>query len=235
MISRDRLFPLPWYARSELKLIDKFFNSFRFLLFKALYWWFPKKDEFSIRETVASFGYSSYWVIAISFGVLVSSLLGVASKVTFFYHKDLCDFNFLMSDNALFLICSSIFLILSLLYIRLFVIIKNIEDDERSENQRINFVRYYEEVEQYKNEIIGRYYSKLLFRIVLVLIYLLLFFLIDHGYNFIEIYNYQINSDLFKYAVFFIFMMVFIIEFPVWYLYFALKVLFGENREYQVI
>lgn len=197
-----------------------------------------KKRDLSIRETIEALNHASIWVIIFTFAILIASLVSVAVKVTFFYNNTQPSISYILSDAHLFVIFCLSFVILIILYMRLYVYIKKIElinditsdqkidDGDEEERQNMIFVECYDATIAYNNEL----FKKGLIRLPIVIMFVIIMFLIGHNYEIYSVGYYVFHGGLLLPSIIFIVAIILIIEAPIWYVYGLLNMFFDLDQ-----
>lgn len=208
---------------------------FEIIIRKALYPNIPAKKTLSIRETIDALNTASMWVIVITFALLVSSLVSVAAKMTFFYNKPLVSLSCMISDVQLFVLFCLIFLLLTILYMRLYLIVKRFDLQTAGRNDGFGYkmTDLLEDAGKYKKN--AKYIFP--FRILMVALFVVMLFLIGHDYE-IKLFDvsyilsvYQLHDELLIPSISYIMIMIMLIELPVWYIYALLNILFDDDYD----
>ncbi|MCG8377538.1 MAG: hypothetical protein MI702_13765 [Chlorobiales bacterium] len=202
-----------------------------------------KKRYLSIRETIEALNHASIWVIIFTFAILIASLVSVAVKVTFFYNNTQPTISYVLSDAHLFVIFCLSFVVLIILYMRLYVYIKKIEslsdikydqmidDGDEKESQNVIFVDYYDATIAYNNEL----FRKGLIRLPFLIMFVVIMFLIGHDYEIYSISYYVFHGELLLPSIIFIVAIILIIEAPIWYVYGLLNMFFDLDKEKKLV
>jgi len=234
MLVRDRIYfsvNTPSYKSlgKAAAFFDKVINTFIAIILR-LFYPFASDYEFSIRESVEHFKGVSTFLIAISFGLLVSALISVAVKVTCVSNDGDC--YLIISDNGIFLVFCVLFVLLIAHYVRLYHAIRNVElsgagyDGDSQISFEVKYVNYLEASYLFFDV----YRTAVRRRIVLLAVFVFLVFMIGNEFNVFEFHLYKPNFMMFIIGLVFVFVMVFIVELPVLYMY-CLLVLFFDDTE----